>query len=249
LIDGQTYRGKVAEYRSGGYLTLELEQGALLVFSDLEIEAIGTIDAGGKFSPAPATGSWRKAKAVYAFPEYGYFHHASFSFSFGSWPLSPREDIVFDPFFGPTPRPQSRTAIGFNVQYVGGFQFNRMLGIGGGLSFDGYNLEDGESMVTLFAHYRGYLTRSIVAPYLGLNAGYGQPFRNDRQGITSARGGWMIHPELGLRLGANDRTNFTVSVGYRFQQAEYTQVFAFNGDIQYRDITYKRLMFSMGLLF
>ncbi|MCB0636808.1 MAG: hypothetical protein KDC54_09345, partial [Lewinella sp.] len=189
-----------------------------------------------------------KARPVYAFPERGLFHHAAFTFSFGQRPLDPREPVVIDPFF-PEEIPSRRNAVGFNVQYVAGFQFNRLLGLGAGVSYDGYNLQDGESVVSFFAHYRGYLTRSIVAPYLSLYTGYGLALRNASQGITEAKGGLMIHPELGFRLGANDRTNFTVGLGYRFQQASYTQVFEFNGDIQYRDITYKRLMFSMGLIF
>lgn len=247
LLDGKVYRGRIVEYERGEYLTLQLPDGSMLVFSELEIAQIGSGEGEGRVrSPSVHKPAVRR-KPVYAFSERGPFHQTSFSFSFGERPISSRE-TVFDPFFGPQ-EAETRTAIGFNIQHVSGFQFNRWVGLGAGLSLDGYNLDDGETMLTFLGLYRAYLTKSIVAPFVSAHVGYGLPFRNANQGITEAEGGFMFHPEIGLRLGANDRTNFTLAAGYRFQDAYYVQEFDFNGDIQYRDMTYRRFVFTMGLLF
>ena len=141
------------------------------------------------------------------------------------------------------------SAIGFNVQHITGYQFNRMVGVGLGASYDAYDLEDGESMVTVFGHYRAYLSKRIVAPFAAISAGYGFALKNEEQGVKETDGGLMFHPEIGLRLGATDAANFTISLGYRIQDAYYVQERPFNGNIEYRDVRYQRFLFTLGLLF
>lgn len=252
LGDGTIREGTIIDYSDQGVVSLRMKSGTLLMVDATEIQEI-TYDM-----PRPKRGSeylgedrtldrpaFTKEPAVYEFRENGWFNMTSFAFSFG------KRERDQSPFFGPdlTGGQVSQSAVGFNVQHVTGYQFSRMLGLGAGVSYDAYDLEDGESILTVFAHYRGYLTKTIVAPYIGINGGYGFALKNKKQGVITAEGGWMLHPELGVRLGATDKANFTLALGYRLQDAYYVQERPFNGNIEYRNITYQRFLFSLGLLF
>lgn len=252
LNDGTVYEGTIKSYSPEGEIRVALRSGTQITIMDTELKEI-TYEMphpkrGSEYLPEkPATGkpTFERRKPVYEFQEEGWFNTTSFAFSFGKRERD--EDIFFSPGFERASVSQS--AIGFNIQHIMGYQFSRMLGVGLGVSYDAYDLEDRESVLSVFAHYRGYLSKSIVAPYLGLNAGYGFALANKSQGVVTAEGGWMIHPEIGLRLGATSKSNFTLGLGYRLQDAYYVQELPFNGNIEYRDVTYQRFMFSLGLLF
>jgi hypothetical protein len=252
LNDGTVYEGAIKSYSPEGEMRIGLTSRRTVIVMDTEVKEI-TYDISGaqlnseylseqKPSDKPA---FERRKPVYEFQEEGWFHTTSFAFSFGR---RERDELFFfNPGFEDATVNQA--VVGFNVQQIMGYQFSRMVGVGLGVSYDAYDLEDGESILSVFGHYRGYLTKSIVAPYLGLNAGYGFALANKSQGVTTAEGGWMIHPEVGLRLGATEKSNFTISLGYRLQGAYYVQERPFNGNIEYRDVTYQRFLFSLGLLF
>lgn len=253
LNDGTVYQGIIKSYSPEGEMRIELETGTLAIVMDTEVKEI-TYDM-----PGPKRGSeyvtkepnadkpvFERRKPVYEFKEEGWFNTTSFAFSFGKRERE-GDAIFFDPNFQEVTVTQS--AIGFNIQHIMGYQFNRLVGAGLGVSYDAYDMEDGESILSVFGHYRGYLSKSIVAPYIGLNAGYGFALTNKNQGVMTAEGGWMFHPEAGLRLGATEKSNFTIGLGYRLQEAYYVQERPFNGNIEYRNVTYQRFLFSLGLLF
>lgn len=252
LNDGTVYQGIIKTYSQEGEMRIELQSGTLVALMGTEVKEI-TYEMprpkrGSEYLPEKAATdkpTFERRKPVYEFKEEGWFNTTSFAFSFGK--REQEEVPFFDPGFEEYYVTQS--AVGFNVQHIIGYQFSRMLGAGLGVSFDAYDLEDSESVVSIFGHYRGYLSKSIVAPYLGLNAGYGFALANKSQGVTKAEGGWMIHPEVGLRLGATAKSNFTIGLGYRLQEAYYVQERPFNGNIEYRNVTYQRFLFSLGLLF
>ncbi|MDZ7914280.1 MAG: hypothetical protein U5O16_20960 [Rhodococcus sp. (in: high G+C Gram-positive bacteria)] len=123
------------------------------------------------------------------------------------------------------------------------------MGAGLGISYDAYNVETSEGILSLFGHYRGYLTKKVFSPFIGMNAGYGFVLKNEIEGITDGNGGIMLSPELGLRLGAYEKANLTVAFGYRFQSADYTREVPWINVIEYRDVTYRRFTMNIGLLF
>ncbi|MEL6658216.1 MAG: hypothetical protein AAFP77_17175 [Bacteroidota bacterium] len=253
LIDGTTHEGVISEYQDGGNVSLLLDSGSTITVVEDDITgvtyAIPDRDRAKadrqirKHSPKPAPAP--RPKPVYEFKENGWFQNTSFAFSFGR---REREEVSF---FGPgfEEGTVEMSAIGFNIQHIMGYQFNRLVGAGVGVSYDAYDLEDGESVLTFFGHYRAYLSKGIVAPFASLSAGYGFALLNEDQGVQQADGGWMIHPEIGLRLGATDKANFTIGLGYRLQDAYYVQERPFNGNIEYRNVIYQRFLFTLGLLF
>lgn len=253
LRDGTIRDGVLVAHERGGDVQLRLESGTTLTFSESEIKSISFEvpekrrqkgDRAVK-RQRPETVIEARPAPVYEFRERGWFNNTSFAFSFGR---REREEVSF---FTPTFEEGTveMSAIGFNVQHVTGYQFSRKAGVGFGLSYDAYDLEDGESVLTAFGQYRAYLSKRIVAPYAAISAGYGFALKNNDQGVRETDGGLMFHPEVGVRLGATNKANFTISLGYRIQDAYYVQERPFNGNIEYRDVRYQRFLFTLGLLF
>lgn len=239
LETGETLKGTIVSLKDGEYIELkDLETGVVHRYTMGEVKAIKQA-----YSPKVKAA---KSKSAYEFRETGLFTNINFGFSFG------KRDPVFsrDPniFFEDDLSDTQYTA-GFNIQGVVGHQFNRSIGLGGGLSFDAYDLEEEEAVLTLLAYSKGYLTKTNTSPFWAFSTGYGFALGSEGNGIKEREGGLMFHPEIGLRLGASAKTNFEISVGYRFQKAYYVRELPFNGDIQYKDIQYQRLLLSIGLRF
>ncbi len=248
LQNGDRVTGTILEMKNSEYIKFkDNETGLITQYKTADVSKIMQMDGSDSFlNKGNKPVKKEQKKLPYEFKEEGRFTAINFGFSFGE-----REQtfVQINPIVGTPIQNQQETAIGFNVQVAVGQQFKRTFGAALGLSYDAYNLEDGEALITPLLHFRGYLTAKNVAPFWTFSTGYGFALKNESQGISEAKGGLMFHPELGLRLGAAEKTNFTLSIGYRFQNAEYVQEFPFNGDIQYRDVNYRRFLFSVGLLF
>lgn len=249
LRSGDIIKGTIVELKPDDYVVIDVNNSGETTTYKMDLVAqLRQLDNTTGELDFEVEGVKRKrVKPTYEFVETGRFTAINFGFSFGK---RTRDVDVFDPFIpGGGQTLTEQTAIGFNLQTIVGHQFSRKFGLGGGISYDAYNLEDGESLITLLGHCRGYLSEKVISPYWAVSAGYGFALLNETQGVNEAKGGLMFHPELGFRLGASAKTNFTLSLGYRFQSAEYIQEFPFNGDIEYRNIDYRRFLFSVGLLF
>ncbi|MEM1216441.1 MAG: hypothetical protein AAGJ82_12190 [Bacteroidota bacterium] len=260
LKNGTTHRGVIVDYDQDNAIKLRLENGRELTFETDEIEKITApqptpikvrSDADSRRRARRLRlEEWRvqqkqpRVKPAYAFRETGRFHTTSFSFSFGR-----RENLVApDPVFFPQPT-TTRNSVGFNLQHIYGQQFSRMVGVGLGLSYDAYDLEDGESILTPFVHYRGFLNQKNVSPYVAANAGYGFALLRREQGVIQADGGIMFNPEVGLRLGGAEKANFMMGLGMRMQKAYYVTEEPFSGNIIYRDLWYRRIMMNISVTF
>lgn len=236
LKDGSVLKGLIVNYEQGATLTFQLQNGEKIIIQDVEIARIvqdvrepkagsydELINGTTKVSAKP------KAPQVYEFRERGFYN----AMSLGSL----------------NTRAASEFKMGVSFHNVSGFQFSRWLGIGLGVGIETYGTDDDEVIYPVFAEFRGYLNKKIKAPYYTLGAGYGFMATNEREFITEARGGWMLHPAIGMRFSAKKRTNLTADIGYKFQKAYFRRDFNFSGDIEIRDILYQRLIIRVGLLF
>jgi hypothetical protein len=248
LADGSQQQGKIVGHTPGEGIRLQVNRHTTYHYAKDQLTAIAY--DGGK----PLARRYRELdfptrpeSQVYAFRERGWFNHTTFAFTFGKSRVYTNVD---EPLFFPSPviDPEQQTT-GFEVQHLLGYQWNRWVGAGLGLAYDAYSLEGGEGMLSVLGHYRAYLTSTIRAPYIGISAGYGFPVLAKDKGFIESEGGLLFHPELGMRLGASDKANFTFSLGYRWQQAYYVQEEPFTRDILYRDLVYRRLVVNLGMLF
>ena len=142
--------------------------------------------------------------------------------------------------------------LGLGLQHTIGVQLKRGIGLGIGAGLDNYTVSDpnGGLVLPVFAEMRGYLAAKNWAPYYSVNLGYGFAFKDETVGITAARGGIMLHPAFGFRMGARNDMNFLFDLGYKFQQVTLTKVFNFwNFETQVQDIWYQRFSLRIGMIF
>lgn len=229
LTDGSVLRGRILSYQPGEKLKFQLNSGGEVELADSGIEKIVQEPE----DPLVATLLRRqKAEKVYAFRETGFYCATVFALLPGGG--------------------EYRSEMGLSLQASFGYQLNRHLGLGIGASIDGYaNQASGDTFLPLFAEARGYLLKKKRTPYWVVAAGYGFPLQTnmENQEIRRFEGGYMIHPAVGYRLGADKHLNMTLDLGYKFQKALTEREFLFSGDILTRDVVYRRLCLRMSVIF
>lgn len=248
MKDGAIFRGRTLSYVRGGHICLAIDTKTVLVVKDEKVYRVEYEKRAAGFSNR-ATVEANKERGLRAnnFRTRGRYHSIQAGVLLAEAP--PSSPVFIDPFNPFARSGANRIEFGYHLQYVLGYQFDRWKGVGAGLSLDAYNALRGESLLNLVGEYRSYLTKGRVAVYGLLNAGYGFAFRNSQLQVSKAKGGFLVHPALGLRLGASSQYNFTFDVGYRFQEAQFTQTLRNSGDTEIRELTYKRLLIQVGIVF
>lgn len=253
LCDGIQYEGIVVVYECGGNIKFCMENGMILMFVEKEVQGVIYELLEEEIEKMECVVQCVvlelimviKEKLVYKFWEIGWFNNISFVFLFGCWEW---EEVIFFSFLFEEEMVEM-LVIGFNVQYIMGYQFNWMVGVGFGVSYDVYDLEDGELMVMVFGYYCVYLFKCIVVFFVVISVGYGFVLKNEEQGVKEIDGGLMFYLEIGLCLGVIDVVNFIILLGYCIQDVYYVQECLFNGNIEYWDVCYQCFLFIFGLLF
>ncbi len=228
LEDGSLLKGKVIEYNRGEKIIFEMSNGEQVEFLDEQISKV-VQGVTGPVIERDKSGEVKRSPKPYEFEERGWYNVTYFT-SYGG-------------------KTSEEVFIGIGLLNVTGYQFKRMFGVGLGTGIDIYSLEGGETIYPLFAEARGYFLKKNVSPYYAVSAGYGFAFKDKNQELAKARGGFLFHPCIGLRLGGVQSTNMVVDFGYKFQKAYFERRFVSNGDIEERDILYKRFTIRFGLIF
>lgn len=233
LKNGSVFRGNIAAYQPGEQVTIEIAGATPLIFKEGEILKIRQerLDAVKKQElQKPTVVQEEKPKDKnYEFKERGWYNATYFALGSG----------------------QSNGNVQFVVglHNITGFMLKRQLGIGLGIGVDNYAVGTGEVVYPIFAEARGYFTPTYRSFYYSVAVGYGLAFKNDNNFVTRANGGYMFHPAIGVRFGASAESNITLDIGYKQQQAGFTREVPFTGEIDIREVTYRRLIVRAGLLF
>ena len=223
LKDGSEFRGELLEYQPT-YIKIKALGGKKIVFERTEVE---------KIIQEPIQIVSKGNKKSYAFKEQGLYQ------------------AVFASFLPGTAAWNDDFAEGFGFRGVVGKQWNRWIGTGIGLGIENYYPTQGETVYPLFLELRGYLAAQNVAPYYTLAGGYSFTIKNEEAGIVDAKGGYLLHPAVGLRFGGSAKTNFTLDVGIQLQKATFTRGGnTWRGaETQEYQMLYKRLAIRLGMLF
>jgi len=234
LKSGGIIVGKIWKYNMRKGVLMQHEDGHLMEIAADHVARV-TLQSGDSKAKEPKDKdiSVRIGGKPYAFREKGFYYTVSGGALFGQ-------------------TPQNDQGLGFGLHATSGYLFHHLLGAGIGLGFDNYSVTgyDGRQVMPIFGEVRGYLTKGNRAPYYTLQAGYGFAFKEEERGVHEANGGMLLHPALGLRLGAREDVNFSFDIGYRFQRV--TQVREFNpwsNETQEERIWYKRFALRLGLIF
>ncbi len=244
LTDGAVFSGFIIDYRRDGSVVLATDGRHLQLVDKPSIYRIEYEKrAGSRPAAAAAPASRSNTKPV---PEKGWLSNIYMGMSVAE--SSANTQLFIDPF-NPFITNTQRTSWGYHVGYALVRQQKKAHGYGGGLSYDAYDPARGEVMLNLHARYRYLYNRRHLAWYGLLDAGYGLGLRNPNLQVTAAGSGWLLHPAIGLRLGGKADYNFTFDLGYRFQEASFTQRLPFSGDLEIRQLTYQRLCLRAGIIF
>lgn len=135
---------------------------------------------------------------------------------------------------------------GYSLSVSGGYQINHWLAVGVGSGIDNYYAAEGYNIFPVFGEARVGFYKKNKTPYIGLRSGYGFATPDADIGQTFARGGWLINPVFGIRLGAGV-PYVDLYAGARFQSAYYeTSANQIRSEI---DIHFKRYDIGVGITF
>lgn len=144
---------------------------------------------------------------------------------------------------------ENNFTLGLGLELVVGHRWNRFLHTGLGLGLNNYDLYDNLVVVPVFVEAHGYLLDYKTSPHYSLSFGYGFVNTAEELGISNGKGGFMLHPALGVTLGQGRRAQYQLEMGYRFQRVRYTKEYIWSTDLDEIDIYYRRFMVRLGVQF
>ena len=226
LNNGDRLTGEIIEYTQGQKLTLKKEDGSEITILEEGIKQIiqgvpsNNQDESDSLPPTPVIPIAPQTK--------GFYNVTQLSFAMGSGD----EDGL---------------ALGAGISTIFGKQFSPLLGLGLGVGLDNY-ARRGETIYPVFIDVRSYLPigKKPYSYYVSLNGGYGFAFAREDIGIQEAQGGILAHGAIGYRTTTKEGVDVNIDLGAKFQEASFSRDL-FNGDIEVRDLVFKRLTIRVGI--
>ena len=223
LKSGTVFSGAVKNWKVGHQITIISEAGNEYTFESEDIEKIIEQKFYEKHLGV-------KFKTPYNFKEEGIYYALRGHFIVGN--------------FGE----RQRESHGAGVSALVGKRFNRWVGLGFGAGYDSYIVDSGESVLPIFAELTGFTAANNTSMFYGLAAGYSLAFSNQDKNIIDAKGGFMVHPHIGLRFGKK-KMKYTLDLGYKFQKAEFTFRSIWDGRSRFEQrLLYQRVTLRFGVL-
>ena len=224
LKSGTMFSGAVKEWKIGETITIVTDSGNEYTFSGETVDKVIQLKLYEKSMNM-------KFDTPYNFKESGLYYSFKGHFINGNFGDRQNENH------------------GLGISVLVGKRFNRLLGVGVGAGYDAYILDSGERVLPIFAEVSGYISPKHTTLAYGLAAGYSLAFNNEDYNIIDAKGGLMVHPNIGIRFGKK-KLKYTLDLGYRFQKAEFTYRDAWNARSRYEQrLLYKRVTLRFGVLF
>lgn len=135
----------------------------------------------------------------------------------------------------------------FRYWLVNGLQPNPRFFAGLGIGVTYYN--DPLSLMPLFIDLNYAFKSDGIYPYLFLRSGYNFSIYTDRDlPLVSHAGGLFLNPGAGLQYETGSGVSWQLSLGYNSDRAHFKRQ-GFNTQIIETDITYRRLMLGVAILF
>jgi hypothetical protein len=150
-----------------------------------------------------------------------------------------------NPYVGNEDVVDSKTSL--TVQTFNGVQLNRKLSLGVTLGMDWYKA----ALVNPIAGGVRYdiCGRKNVQLYGTVDAGYGFTwFHDDSEGFET-KGGLMLNPGIGLKVGKPGNAAFTIGLTFKRQEARVTKVPLWDQRERFEDRVYNRLALRLGISF
>ena len=139
----------------------------------------------------------------------------------------------------------SRTSL--TLQTFNGIQLSRKLGAGITLGADWYK----SALINpVAAGIRYDLSgRSNARFFVIADAGYGFTWLHQDSDGYKTKGGWMINPGIGLRIGKVNTSSFTLSLTYKRQEVSAEKPLLWNQTERREERVYNRIAARIGISF
>jgi len=139
----------------------------------------------------------------------------------------------------------SRTSL--TLQTFNGIQLGRKLGAGITLGADWYK----SALINpVAAGIRYDLSgRSNARFFVLADAGYGFTWLHQDSDGYKTKGGWMINPGIGLRIGSVNTSSFTLSLTYKRQEVSAEKPLLWNQIERDEERVYNRIAARIGISF
>ncbi len=158
--------------------------------------------------------------------------------------------VKFDPYAGQGGRgnqeiSENRTNLTFQI--LNGVQYTPRLGVGVVTGLDWYTSAL-VNPVGLGLRY-DLSERPNARLYASADAGYGFTWFHQNSDGFDTRGGVMLNPGLGLRIGKPDGAAFTLGLSYKYQNVSVDKPLLFDQTSRVEDRRYNRLLVRLGVSF
>ncbi|MCC6725734.1 MAG: hypothetical protein IT258_14590 [Saprospiraceae bacterium] len=222
MKDGRVLKGKIQSYSPGQQLRFETAEGQTLELADADV---AKIQQGAKLGDEEAN---RKANELPTARTRGLYANSMLSFAVGR---SGEEGL----------------SLGAGFSEVVGYQFTRVFGAGFGFGIDNYSRR-GETVYPLFGELRAMFPskKSTGNFYATAGGGYSLGIPRKSLDISEAEGGPMGYFALGYRAATIEGIDIYLDLGAKFQSAHFVRTL-YNGDVEVRDIDFKRIVFRVGI--
>lgn len=221
LINGEIVEGKVITFIPEQSLTLRNEDGIELTYPVDQIERVVQVDKNAMPTAVKKPIQPPKEKGFYNLTHVGLLNGQG----------------------------QREFNMGFSIHNVTGYLFKRWLGIGIGGGVDNYSAGVGETIYPIFAEVRGYLQDKPNSFFYAVQGGYGMAFPNRNFFVSDAEGGLMYQTAIGYRIATKDALQLLVTLGTRFQTANFVRQEPLRGGEEVISVKYQRLAMGVGILF
>lgn len=222
MKDGRVLKGKIQKYAPGQTLVFTTTDGQQLEISDVDVAKIQQGMELGDESPNRLTNELPTAKT------HGLYANSMLLFAVGS---SGDEGLT----------------LGAGFSEVVGYQMNKVLGLGIGFGIDNYSRR-GETVYPLFGEVRALLpSKKNVGNFYALaGGGYSLGIARKSLDIEKAEGGPVGYFALGYRASTIEGVDIYLDLGAKFQEAHFVRTL-YNGDVEVRDIDFRRIMIRVGV--
>ncbi len=135
-----------------------------------------------------------------------------------------------------------------SLQLISSYQFRNRISAGLGTGFEVFDIQT----LPVFCDVRYKIFNGGVNPYVYAQCGYSIPLsKNQDLYNVDADGGIMYGTGIGIRKNFSNGSGFTISVGYRYQQIDYTSDSNYWGySTQYeRTDLYRKVALKIGFIF
>lgn len=132
-------------------------------------------------------------------------------------------------------------------QMLHGYRFSPVFSTGVGFGFTTYNDPLGLIPVYLETKYR--LITTNTAPFIFIKVGYNFSVLTDETvEVDRHRGGLLLNPGIGIQFDTSRQFGWYFTAGYNVDSSFYEQE-QFGGRVIETDISYRRILFGIGLVF